>query len=118
MTLSSQNELISELIQKSWTDISFKENFIKEPLQVIKKHSDQNIDTSKKIKIIVNDQTDPEVIFFNIPRKLKIEDLELSDKDLEKVSGGWNPVGLLLVGALIYGVTYGAGFAAGYIMSK
>lgn len=79
-------ELIKTLAQKAWESSTFKEQLINNPVSTIESVTGQNM--SPDAKFIVEDQTDDSVIYLNIPRKLDMDTLELSDEQLEMVSGG------------------------------
>ena len=55
-------------------------------------------------KIVVEDQTESNVIYINIPQKVNIDEFELTEEQLETVSGGvaWLAViGVVAAGAQI-----------------
>ncbi|TCP24024.1 lactobin A/cerein 7B family class IIb bacteriocin [Tenacibaculum skagerrakense] len=87
LTLEQQQkgqEIYSELVQKSWDSAEFKNELINNPEATIS----EVIGKEFKGNVVVCDQTDPETIYINIPRKVSTDDLELSDEQLEMVSGG------------------------------
>ena len=81
---------------------------------------------SRSTKFIVEDQWDSSTIYINIPRRFGIEDLELTEEELEAVSGGATPAspGFVVAGVVIIGVAavgavcYGIGFAIGNYTHK
>ena len=81
-----QKNIVNDLIEKSYTDSNFKKEFISNPEKVIE--SSYNIEVRNDIKLVVDDQSDKNIIFLNIPRKVDIDDLGLTDEELEKVAGG------------------------------
>jgi lactobin A/cerein 7B family class IIb bacteriocin len=78
---------------------------------------------TRSTKFIVEDQSDSSTIYINIPRRFGIEDLELTEEELETVSGGITP-GFVVAGAICLGVAavgavcYGVGYAVGYYTHK
>ncbi len=110
-------ELLDSLIQKSWSSQEFKNQLIENPREIIANETGRDVSTipSDK-KIIVEDQTDESIIYLNIPPKPDYTNLELTDEQLEIVSGGevmavgwWVAVGVVcLVG----------GGAAGYAIGE
>lgn len=86
-TLEWKN-LYSQIIYKAWKDVDFKKRLIENPLIVIESLTGEINCIKENCKIIVEDQSDESKIYINIPRKLKFEDIELSDNQLENVSGG------------------------------
>jgi len=91
-------EIFEDLVQKAWKSSTFKEQLVKTPKETINNLYGENLKINSKI--VVADQTDTSKIYLNIPRKIDIEELELTDDQLELVAGGdgkW--LGELLHGA-------------------
>lgn len=107
------NEVLIELNQKTFTDPAFKEQYLKDPKSVIEK--------TLGIKL----PADFEVcIYENTPKKLNIalgidpSSIELSDKQLELVSGGlWSAV-IAAIPAIITATTTLAGTIATIVMDS
>ncbi len=78
---------INYLAIKCNEDVSFKRKLFEDPIGTISK-LDQNFrfDTGKIQKF--EDQTDRSIIFLNIPQQPTLDDFELKEEELEKVSGG------------------------------
>ncbi len=79
-------ELINILAQKAWESSNFKEQLIANPVSTIESVTGKKMQSG--ISIIVEDQTDASTIYLNIPRKIELDELELSDEQLEMVAGG------------------------------
>ena len=79
-----------ELISKAWEDENFKKELIDNPIMVLTKLSGKDF-TSFDKKIIVTDQSDPESLYINIPVQSSLENAELSEEQLEAISGGADP---------------------------
>ena len=87
-------ELFEKLITRAWDDASFKEQFIQNPEATIAEVAGTEFKSDSKIVVV--DQTDPGVTYINIPAKPDVADLELSEEQLEAVSGGdgfWETIG-------------------------
>lgn len=93
-------ELIKTLAQKAWESSAFKDQLVNNPVSAIESVTGQKINTGAKF--VVEDQTNESIIYLNIPRKLDIDELELTDEQLEMVSGGSTPF-----------CAYAIGFCAG-----
>ncbi len=104
-------EIYQELVTKAWESATFKEQLINNPESTIAEvlgKPDSKIDT----KFVVEDQTDNNTIYLNIPRKVNFDDIELSDEQLEIVSGG-EIVVLGVAGLGSYLICFGVGLAIG-----
>lgn len=102
MKLANEQQLniVNDLVTKSINDSKFKAEFINDPKGVIE--SSYQFKIYDNIKLIVEDQSDESVIYLNIPRIPEINELELTEEELEQVAGGATPavyVGAVLLGA-------------------
>jgi len=96
-------ELTQEIIIKSWEDLEFKNELIRDPLQTLKKLKGKTINLPENTSLVVEDQSDNNIIYLNIPRQVDLNDFELNDEQLELVSGGESPIlitGLVIVTVL------------------
>lgn len=100
-------KLYNTLIQKSWENNDFKEQLISTPNEVISQVLGKSYPS--KSKIVVEDQTDRNIIYLNIPKKIDVEDIELTDEQLETVSGGEVFLGVL-IGVEVAIILVGAGY--------
>jgi hypothetical protein len=57
-------------------------------------------------KIVVEDQTDESVIYLNIPAKVNIDDLTLTEEQLEQIAGGINSTNVYAGAAIGIGVCW------------
>jgi hypothetical protein len=101
-------ELINDLVKKSIEDPTFKKELLDNPHLAIESVYGNTI--SKKMNIVVEEQSNPAYIYFNIPAKPNINEVELTDEQLELVSGGE----FILAGAAIIIGAGLVGGAAGY----
>ncbi len=97
-----KKSLVTRIINESKRDVRFKERLIETPYQTIKKVFGDYHQLRDR-KIVVEDQSDSKYIYINIPPKIDIDDLELSDDELEKVAGGvfTTPVCVALAAAAV-----------------
>jgi hypothetical protein len=100
-------ELQKTLAQKAWESSNFKEQLIKNPISTIESVTGNKIQSGINIK--VEDQTDASKIYLNIPRKIEVEELELTDEQLEMVAGGTDLIGGIIVGAVVVYTFYRLG---------
>ena len=82
-------DLVQELITKAWESTEFKEQLISNPRETIAEVTGRNVsDMANTRRIVVEDQSDENIIYFNIPAQVDLDEVELTDEQLEKVSGG------------------------------
>ena len=100
-------ELYSELVQQAWKSTSFKEQLIKDPIAAISEYTGRDFVVPEGKQIVVRDQTNESTIYINIPAQLNLDDLELSDEELETVAGGTDViVGVAAVSLAFAAFTY------------
>ncbi len=86
-------DLLQAVITKAWEDQVFKQELIANPIDAIEKLTGERVKLPAGKTLIVRDQTDASSIYVNIPSEPKMEDMELSEEQLEVVAGGgalWN----------------------------
>jgi hypothetical protein len=102
-------ELIKTLIEKAWESAAFKDQLVNNPVGTIESITGNKITGNHSF--VVEDQTDSSLIYFNIPRKVELDNFELTDEQLEVVAGGEIAVGALVVGSFLAGVSIGIALA-------
>lgn len=99
--MKQMNENFSQLqslYKKCWSDENFKNQLIKKPISTIEEFSGKKINFDKeKIDLVVDDQSDSNIIYLNIPRKVDFDNIELTEEELEMLSGGVAPI-------VVYGI--------------
>lgn len=96
MELVESKLFYSKIIERAWDDPNFKENLLENPKVAITKLFGTEFNLPKGIILKVRDQSDGNIAYINIPRN--INEMELSDQELEYVAGGdvgdngWNPI--------------------------
>jgi len=110
-------KFVNKLIEKAWEDADFKKRLVADPNKAIEEYTGKRIELPEGIRLVVNDQTDPRYLDINIPPKFDsdvYEDIELTDEQLEAVSGGVVGVGEVLVVVVVCGILgFGVGSAVG-----
>lgn len=104
-------ELYNQIIQKSWSDSNFKEDLIKNPLTTLAGFIGKEVNLPANVQLIVEDQSNPSVVYINIPKRVNVESFELSDEQLDLVSGGEIAVAALIVGSFLAGMSIGIALA-------
>lgn len=100
MELTQEQKLNAQVIERAWEDAQFKSELLANPVEAMEKLTGNKISLSEGQKLVVVDQSDASTVYFNIPRKVELNSLELTEEQLEMVAGGISP-------------TFYFGFAAG-----
>ena len=113
-TVQEGQRIMADIIKKCWEDESFKNEFKNNPVKTIEEFTGKEfkLEDNKVFKVV--DQTDEDVVYFNIPKKVDPNNVELTEEQLEKVAGGVIGIDDVLAGiaaAAIY--DYGSGFIKG-----
>lgn len=95
MELTKEQRIMQQVISKAWNDPAFKKALITDPISMIEKLTGDSITLPKGKRIEVYDQSQADVVYLNIPPQPDLEDLELTDADLELVAGGVYPIGII-----------------------
>ncbi|MEW7281255.1 NHLP leader peptide family RiPP precursor [Aquimarina sp. 2201CG1-2-11] len=103
------HEFMNSLISKCWEDASFKQELINNPEATIEKFAGQPITLAEGKKLVVVDQTNDKNVYINIPAEPNLDELELTDEQLELVAGGVLP----LILTIASGWWIGGGFTVG-----
>lgn len=81
-------ELFHTIVTKAWENEDFKQELIANPKEAIIKATGSSVKLPEGKTLIVEDQTDENTLFLNIPVEPNIEDMELSEGQLEAIAGG------------------------------
>jgi hypothetical protein len=107
--LDRSGKVLEEVISRAWDDVSFKNELIANPRATITEVAGDGFKFPESQNIVVEDQSDESVIYLNIPRKVSIDNMELTEEQLEAASGG-----ILITATLVAvgGIALGFGSAA------
>ena len=84
--------VLQQVITKAWDDSTFRQELIKSPIEAIERLTGEKINLPEGVnRIEVLDQTDTKYLHLNIPPKPNMDDMELTESDLEVVAGGGYP---------------------------
>jgi hypothetical protein len=88
MEFSQEQKTYAKVVQKAWDDADFKKELTANPVEAIEKLMGKKLDLPTGKTLVVRDQTDESTVYINIPAKPNMEDIELSEEQLEVVAGG------------------------------
>lgn len=93
MEFTKSQQAYAKVVQKAWEDAEFKANLIADPIATIEKFTGTAIKVPTGKKLVVLDQMDESTVFVNIPgAHQEVEDMELTDDQLEKAAGGLSTI--------------------------
>ena len=95
----SRQEMEALIVQRAWKDEAFRAEFLADAKGTIEKYSGQKLPTELKVVALAEDD---KTIHFVIPPKPANAD-ELSDEDLEKVAGGVDVIGTVVMVTIMVG---------------
>jgi hypothetical protein len=108
MEITQEQKLNAQIIQRAWDDAKFKSELLANPVEAMEKLTGRKLNLQEGQKLVVVDQTNESTVYFNIPKKVELDTLELTQEQLEMVAGGLTPTFI----ALGYGIMAGVAFYA------
>jgi uncharacterized protein YlzI (FlbEa/FlbD family) len=98
MEFTQEQKVYAEVVQRAWDNAEFKKELIANPLEAIEKLTGTKLSLPEGKTLVVRDQTDESVVYINIPAEpKKVDDLELTEDQLEVVAGGKTNPGLTVI---------------------
>ncbi|MBB4807379.1 ABC-type bacteriocin/lantibiotic exporter with double-glycine peptidase domain [Chryseobacterium defluvii] len=87
-----KQEIIQQVISKAWEDMNFRKELVVDPVTAIEKLTGVKVVLPEGKELIIVDQTDKSKVYVNIPAEPEMENMELSEEQLEMIAGGAQPV--------------------------
>jgi hypothetical protein len=111
MEFTQEQKLNAQVVQKAWENAQFMSELMANPVETMEKFTGNKISLPEGQKLVVIDQTNESTVYFNIPRKIDINSLELTEEQLEMVAGGLTPTFIalgygIMAGVAIYAATH------------
>jgi hypothetical protein len=89
MSANSQKSVTEKVVTEAWNNPAFKAALIENPEEAIRSLTGQQVKLPEgKDRMVVVDQTDPRAFYFNLPVQVDMDDVELTEEQLEVVAGG------------------------------
>lgn len=89
MELTKDQKKLQKVVTEAWSNPTFKQNLISSPIETIENLTGERIQLPKGVeRLEVVDQSDATCFYLNIPSKPNMEDVELSEDELDAVTGG------------------------------
>lgn len=81
-------QLLESVVAKAQESETFRLQLINDPEAAIESFTGKPMTIPAGKRLVVRDQTSESTIFLNIPKNLSVDDLELTEEQLEAVAGG------------------------------
>ncbi|CAH0336627.1 hypothetical protein FVB9288_02335 [Flavobacterium sp. CECT 9288] len=88
MELTKNQEGLQKAVMTAWEDAEFKKELLANPVKAIESLTGEKFEIPSGKEFIVIDSTDNSKIYFHLPTKESIMEIELTDEQLEMVAGG------------------------------
>ncbi len=89
MELTKEQKILQQVLSEAWRNPAFKQELIAAPEAAIKKLTGESFELPKGKRLQVFDQSNPDIICLNIPQEPNMDNVELTDDELELVAGGF-----------------------------
>lgn len=111
MEITQEQKLNAQVIERAWSDTQFRNELLANPVETMEKLTGNKVNLPQGQRLVVIDQSDESTVYFNIPRKIDINTLELTEEQLEMVAGGITPTYIafalgVMAGAAIWGAAH------------
>jgi hypothetical protein len=87
MKLTKEQKIYQQVVARAWEDDAFKDELIKNPVSAIENLTGERLNLEGKT-IVVRDQTHESISYINIPTQPNIDNLQLTEEELEVIAGG------------------------------
>ena len=81
-------QLLEAVAAKAQESETFRLQLMNDPETAIENFTGKSMTIPAGKRLVVRDQTNESTIFLNIPKNLSVDDLELTEEQLEAVAGG------------------------------
>ncbi len=88
MEFTKEQEVFQQVVTEAWDNPAFKEQLMEDPKGAIESLTGAEINLPEGKTIVVNDQSTEGVVYINIPTQIDTDDMELTEDQLEIISGG------------------------------
>ncbi len=100
-----KQEIVEAVISKAWEDTNFRKELIADPYQAIEKLTGVKVVLPEGKSLVITDQTDKSKVYVNIPAEPEVENMELTEEQLEAVAGGGQKIWSNFVNSLFPNLT-------------
>ena len=88
MESRKEQEVLQSVLSKAWEDQTFRKKLIEDPVNTIENFTGVKIIMPEGKTLVVIDQSDNSKVYMNIPVEPDLENMELTEDQLENIAGG------------------------------
>jgi len=104
MESKREQEVLQTVLSKAWEDQAFRKNLTENPISTIENFTGVKIVMPEGKTLVVIDQSDNSKVYMNIPAEPDLENMELTEDQLENIAGGGQNVMGDIVNALFVNI--------------
>ncbi len=83
-----KEQIIQTVISKAWEDVEFRKELLVNPVEAIERLTGVEVIVPEGKELVIVDQTDKSKVYVNIPSEPEIDNIELTEDQLEAIAGG------------------------------
>jgi ABC-type bacteriocin/lantibiotic exporter with double-glycine peptidase domain len=83
-----KQQIIQAVISKAWEDMKFRQELLLNPVEAIKKLTGVEVVLPEGKELVIIDQTDKSKVYVNIPAEPEMDNIALTEDQLEAIAGG------------------------------
>lgn len=83
-----KEQIIQTVISKAWEDAEFRKELLVNPVEAIERLTGVEVIVPEGKELVIVDQTDKSKVYVNIPSEPEIDNIELTEDQLEAIAGG------------------------------
>ncbi|UKB83918.1 NHLP leader peptide family RiPP precursor [Chryseobacterium sp. MEBOG06] len=83
-----KEQIIQTVISKAWEDVDFRKDLLANPVAAIERLTGVEVILPEGKELIIVDQTDKSKVYVNIPAEPEMDNIELTEDQLEAIAGG------------------------------
>ena len=88
MKITNEQDILQKVIAECWKNPTFKKEFMADPQTATERLTGETFNVPEGQSLEVLDQSKPGVVYITIPLQPDMDNLELTEQQLEAVAGG------------------------------
>lgn len=109
-TPRTRRDIEAHIIAQAWKDEAYKQELLSNPKAVIEREFGVQLPAETNVQVL---EENPINLYFVLPMRPNLSEVELSEEQLEAVAGGATPVAVATIAVKAGAALFGAGVIAG-----